>query len=142
MHLSRSPKPAGKGKKKAAAQPSRAMHVQPKGSPKTDNRKPKERKASRSGSKKAANQAKGSKHSSVQNRFSNVSSHSGYSKSSPSQGIDREYKDPLDYDSESDYEAPDVHEVVMPSTTIDFRNDYEPLRFGLRHEKMAIVLEY
>ena len=53
------------------------------------------------------------------------------------------YKDPLDYDSESDYQQPiSINNKTHKSDFIDFQNDYEPIRLGLKPAEMLIVLQY
>jgi hypothetical protein len=72
------------------------------------------------------------------------------SRGSPDGPNRNEFADPLDdYDSEIEYD--DEHDGYGGSSSgdfdqykrrIDFKNDYEPLKFGIKQEKMMIVLEY
>ena len=58
--------------------------------------------------------------------------------------MDDEFGDPLDdadYDSEIEYD--DEFESSMKiKKEITFEEDYQPLKFGIKQEKMEIVLEY
>ena len=54
---------------------------------------------------------------------------------------DDEFADPMDdYDSEISYD--NEFDDSMKPKGIDFKNDYEPIKLGLKQDKMEIVLEY
>ena len=57
--------------------------------------------------------------------------------------MDDEFADPLDDDYDSEIEYDDEFDASMKlDKGLDWKDDYEPLKFGLKLEKMMIVLEY
>ena len=72
------------------------------------------------------------------------------SRGSPDMPHRDEFADPIDdYDSEIEYDeendgygssSGDFDQYKAKK--IDFKNDYEPLKFGIKQEQMLIVLEY
>jgi hypothetical protein len=90
------------------------------------------------------------------NRFSNMSGPSN-SKSQSSPDHD-EFADPLDEDDSyeediqdeinnsgdafAQYQIEHVESSAKKQMTIDFQNDYEPLKLGIKQEHMLIVVEF
>ena len=88
------------------------------------------------------------------NRFSNISAGRSKSQSSPDQD---DFADPLDDESFDEdiqddinnsgdafaqYQIEHVESQSAKKMTIDFQNDYEPLKLGIKQEHMLIVIEF